>query len=292
MAKAKGKAALNVVATPDAAVLDGEITYSRAVMAEGVEPGTGSERTRTRFIVLYGAPKTRKTTACRRLKRAKWIVSDSNCIPTLDARGAMPKDEDIHEVNSVADAKVVVEGMIAAAAAGKFWVPAVICDSFTQLSDWLQQDVAKKNNQTFIQVTSNTNGWQEFNAEFGGLIDAFAELSRFVNVIIICHAKEKADPKKGDFSGFNLPPQMALKLGRVANWVLYQSMFAEMVGSGTTVEPDEFTDVVPVPGGQMKVTTTIHTVPVGLWMAGVNGRNLQAEEPADLAMMMAKEGLL
>jgi len=265
-----------------------------------LSPGMGSKRSETRFVVVYGAPKCRKTTSASTLpKRTKWIVSDSNCVPTLKALGRMPSDPDIYEVVGLTGdprsgslgAHDLVEEMIAAATDGNMVdVPAVVIDSVTALCDWHQQDVAKATSQRYMGENPKNNGWQQFNSEFGAFIDAVAELSRHVTVVMIAHAKEKADAAKGDWNGLNLPPQMALKLGRSANWVLFQSISSGAVTEGTV--EDDFTQIVTTGRGEKRaITVTIYTANVGLWIAGVNAVQLGPEEPADLLKLFQKEGL-
>lgn len=270
------------------------VAPSRPRVDSGLRAGTGSQRVNTRLIVLYGAPKSRKTTACSTIKGAKWITPDSNCIPTLDAQGRLPPDEDIYEVSNLAEAKMLLEEMIVAASKGELVIPAGIIDSITQLSDWAQQDIARELGSTFLSAGGGKkdNGWQVFNASFGALLDAIAELSRYINVVCICHAKEKVDSARGDWAGLNLPPQMALKLGRIANWVIYQDIRSQFLGEEASVIEDEFTSVVPVSGGKLAITSALHTTTMGLWIAGCNGHSLRPEEPADLGALMKREGLL
>ena len=66
-----------------------------------MKAGTGSTRVDTRLIVLYGAPKARKTTSASFLTGSKWVISDPNAIPTLDAPLAAEfqlLDERLHAV--------------------------------------------------------------------------------------------------------------------------------------------------------------------------------------------------
>jgi hypothetical protein len=245
----------------------------------------------TRFIVLYGPPKCRKTGACSYVTGAKWIVTDSNSIPTLSALDRMPPSEDIYEISNLLEAKTLIGEMIDAASKGGLPVPAIIFDSVTAMNDWAQQDVAAATGQTFMGANPKQNGWQQFNSEFGSFIDDLAELSRHVTVIAICHAKEKMDASKGDWSGLNLPPQMALKVGRTANWVLYQSIRAYSAEKGA--KSDGCVTITELPNGTAQaLECIIHTQNCGMWIAGANARNLLPEEPADMAKLLAKEGLL
>lgn len=259
-----------------------------------MEPGKGSERINSRFIIDYGAPKSEKTTAASYLEGAKWIVSDPNCIPTLDALGRLPPDEDIYEVSSVPAAREVLGKMIDVCkthGAKGLGCTAVVADSLTQFQDWHEQDVAQATNQRFMGDNKKEGGWQQFNAEFGAFIDDLGVLSRYITVVAIAHAKEKnMDASKGDWAGLNLRPQMALKAGRTANWVLYQSKRTIAVDS--SFKGDEFTRVEKDKDGKSIGTEVIiHTRPVGFWMAAVNAKNLRAEEPANLAELLRKEGL-
>lgn len=256
----------------------------------GMEAGNGAERVKTRLIALYGAPKCRKTTAVSGIQGAKWIISDSNCIPTLDALDRLPHGDDTYEVDSVEAARIIIEKMITAAEAKKFSLSAVVLDSITQFSDWLQQDVARDTNQSFLGENIKNNGWIQFNSQFSAFLDAIALLSRYVNVVAICHAKEKPDATRGDWNGLNLPPQMAQKLGRIANWVLYQSIRSYEAAAGTV--SDEYVTVTEVNGKLRATEVVLHTQNLGLWIAGANAKSLGPEEPADLAQLMRKEGLL
>ncbi len=260
-----------------------------------MEAGKGSTRVKTRLIVLYGGPKVQKTGSCSTIKGAKWIVSDPNTIPTLDALDRLPPDKDIYEVTSLKETRAVILKMLEVCEKNgpeALGCTAVIKDSATQLVDWHQQDVARETNQRFMGDVKNNNGWQQFNAEFSAFIDDLGLLSKYITVIVICHAKEKMDLSKGDWAGLNLPPQMALKMGRTANWVLYQSKRSYTAGEKD--KPDEYVRLSePDQNGVRKaVEVVIHTETNGLWLAAANGRNLKAEEPGDMAALLRKEGLL
>lgn len=259
--------------------------------ASSMRPGKASNRVKTRLVYVYGAPKTRKTGSCATLP-AKWIVSDSNCIATLEALGRLPPGEDTYEVNSLLEARQVLGEMIQCAQDGSLGVDFVVLDSITALNDFHQEDIARATGQRFMGDNAKQNGWQQFNAEFGGLISDLTDLSQFVNVIVIAHAKEKFEAGKGSFSGLSLPPQMAEKAGRTANWLLYKTLRSTMALDGDAA--DEQTELVDLPngGGQMKITSTLHTKPVGQWLASSNAKNLDAEESPDLLKLFEKEGLL
>lgn len=266
-----------------------------------LRPGGGSTRVDTVLAVLYGPPKARKTTSCSTIPNAKWIISDSNAIPTLRALGRLPHAEDTYEVSGLADARAIIEEAIEIAeknGPGALGCSAFILDSLTAFSDWHQQDVAKTSGQRYMGDNAKNNGWQQFNAEFGAFIDSLGVLSKFITVVCIAHAKEKADASKGDFNGLNLPPQMALKMGRTANWVLYQSIRAYSPESNE--KSDDFVQIREMADGTKRATeVVIHTQPIGLWIASANSKldvdgepTLAAEEPADMAKLMRKEGLL
>jgi hypothetical protein len=159
----------------------------------------------------------------------------------------------------------------------------VVWDSATASSEGHQQDVAKATNQDFLGQNRENGGYVQYNTEFGATFDAFAELAAFVDVVIIAHAKEKGDAKKGDWGGLNLSGQMALKLGRLANWVLYQSISSRDAGVGEV--GDAYTTIL----GGRATETVLHTQPLGLWMAGVNAISLIPEEPADLNAILCRE---
>ena len=255
-------------------------------------PGKGSERINSRLIVVYGGPKCRKTTSASHLTGAKWIVSDANCIPTLTALGRLPPDEDLYEVDGIAAGRQVTQEAIKIAEehGSKALPPAFVYDSITQFQDWHEQDVAQATNQRFMGDNKKEGGWQQFNAEFGSFIDEIGVLSRYVTCVVIAHAKEKSDGSKGEWAGLNLKPQMALKLARTANWVLYQSI--RNFAAAESDQSDEFVNVWKDVNGNLRGTEVIiNTQTVGFWTAAVNARHLEPEEPANLAAILKKEGL-
>ena len=258
-----------------------------------MEPGKGSERVSSRFVVLYGGPKVQKTGACSTLEGAKWVISDPNAIPTLDALDRLPPEEDIYEVTGIAPARDVLGKMMDVCkqhGPKGLGCTAVVVDSLTQFQDWHEQDVAQGTNQRFMGENKKEGGWQQYNAEYGAFIDDLGVLARYITVVAIAHAKEKIDGTKGDWAGLNLKPQMALKVGRTANWVLYQSR--RNIAVDSTFKGDEFTRIEKDKNGKpMGVEVIIYTQPVGFWMASANAKNLRAEEPADMAELLRKEGL-
>lgn len=262
-----------------------------------LKPGTGSRRVKTRFVVLYGPPKARKTTSASTLNtaRTKWIVSDSNTLPTLAYLNRVPPDENIYEVTSVPEARAIVEEAIELAekeGADALGVDSVVVDSATQFADWHQEDIAKMTGQRFMGENSKNNGWQQFNTEFGQFLDRLAMLARHVNVILICHSKEKVDFSKGEWAGVNLSPQMALKTGRLANCVFYQTCKDIVVDE--KVKPDDFIQniVENRDGSRSGKEVIINTQTTGLNIASSNISGLAAEEPGDLQKIFEKGGLL
>ena len=262
-----------------------------------MKPGKASRRVKTRFIILYGAPKARKTTSASTLNpaRTKWVISDSNSIPTLTALDRLPPDENIYEVTSLHEAREIVEEAInlcETEGAEALGADSFVFDSGTAFSDWHQQDVAKMSGQRFMGDNSKNNGWQQFNAEFGQFLDSLAILSKHVNVVLICHAKEKADLSKGEWAGLNLSPQMALKAGRLGNWVLYQTCRDLVVDEKQKEDAFIQNIVVERDGTRKGKEVVINTMTAGVWIASVNARHLKPEEPGDLQALLEKEGLL
>lgn len=282
----------------------------------GFEPGRKATRSGKRFIVLYGGPKVRKTTAVSRLigRKMKWLISDSNTVPTLEALHRMPHPDDTYEVASLFDAKQLLQRMLEYAKANDgLDFDILACDSVTQYFDWAQTEAARTTNQRFLGDVKDNNGYQLFNSDFGEFIDLLSQVSQYVHVVAIAHSKEApqesrardAFKKKGVWGGLNLSPAMSAQLGRKANWVLYQEI-------NTTYEedtpearqPDLFTTVEVLPTGTVKRTEVIiHTGPKDLFIGSANSNmvmqedgslkpTLEAEEPGDLEYIMVKEGLL
>lgn len=264
-----------------------------------LEPGTGSSRTRTRFIVLYGGPGTGKTTACSKIPDAKWLVTDSNCVPCLQANGQLPPEENIYELKSLMEIREWTEKALAVAkehGAEALGCSCIILDSITQTSDWHKEDVANATNQTFLGERKGGEGYQKFNAEFGGLIDALASLSRYVTVVVVAHAKEKPpDAVKGQWAGINLSPDAAFKLSFKANWVIRQYARNYIVEKGTkgdefTVVKDTGTDVWEAEERAIRLT------PGDGWMTKINTHTIKIEEEwrvaPDMAKLLEREGLL
>lgn len=256
--------------------------------------GGGSKRNKTRFIVIYGQPKTRKTTSASTLPlgRTKWIAADSNCVATLDALGRLPHPDDIYEVSSLMDATQLTNEMLDLAekeGADALGIDYLVIDSFTQFSDWHQQDVARETNQSYLGEQAGL-GWQRFNAEFGKLLDNLATLTRYITVVGIGHMKESAFKKKGTYATLSLPPQMAEKLARLTNWLLYKT-FEEKLDVADGFEGDEYILKEEVRGEPHYFESLLHTRPMGNVLASVNSFKLNAEEPGDLMKLLEKDGL-
>ena len=259
-------------------------------IVDGVEPGKGAAGAKTRFIVPYGPPGSLKTTACGKIGGAKWVVADQNCIPTLDVQDLLPPDKDLYEVGDLTEATNLIRTWTDAAVEGKLRIPAVVVDSITALHDFTEQDVATAHGSSYLGENAKDNGWQDFNNRLGRFIDALGELARHVNVLAICHAREKADATKGDWQGLNLGPKCANKLARVANWVLYHTIQSESWSEGMVEGPLLWRR--DTPEGALAVHCQVHTMPTGLWLAKVNARNLDAIEPPDYGAILKKEGLI
>jgi len=257
--------------------------------------GSGTKRNKTRLIVVYGQPKTRKTTSVSTLPlgRTKWLAADSNCVATLDALGRLPHNDDIYEVKSLNEAVELTNEMLdlAETAPDALGIDFLVVDSFTQFSDWQQQDIAKETAQQFLGERAG-EGWQQFNASFGRFLDNLASLTRYITVVGISHMKESAFKKKGTNATLSLPPQMAEKLARLANWLLYKT-FEEKVDVADGFEGDEYISVVETRGEKRYFESILHTQPVGNAVATVNSFKLLAEEPGDdLTKLLEKDGLL
>lgn len=270
---------------------------TKVAVASKLAPGKGSTRVKRRFIIIYGAPKARKTTTASTLDplRTKWIISDSNCIPTLDALDRLPPDDNLYEVSSIPECIALVNtwlDVIDKEGVDAIGIDNVVVDSATQFSDWHQQDVAKNTGQRYMGDNDKNNGWQQFNAEFGQFLDGLAVLARHVNVVLICHAKEKPNLTKGEWASINLSPQMSGKAGRLANWVLYQT--CKDVPVGEKQEPDAFIQniVENRDGSRSGKEVVLNTQTCGAWIASANVRHSKAEEPGDLQKMLETEGLL
>lgn len=260
-----------------------------------LRPGKGSKRAKTRLITIYGLPKTRKTTSCANLPagRTKWIAADSNCCATLDALGRLPHEDDLYEVGSLLDAVQLTNEMLDLAEAegpDALGIDFLVVDSITQFSDWHQQDIAKETVQSFLGERAG-EGWQKFNAEFGKFLDNLASLTRYVTVIVIGHMKESAGKKKGTYATLSLPPQMAEKLARLTNWLLFKT-FEEKLEVADGFEGDEYISVEEVRGEKRYYESVLHTRSMGKILASVNSFKLLAEEPGDLTKLLEKDGLL
>lgn len=284
-----------------------------------LEKGAGSHRTNNRLIIIYGPPKVRKTTSVSKLhgRKVKWLVSDPNCVPTLRALGRMPHPDDLYEMTSLQQAKDLLLKMlnvIEEHGVEGLDCEAVVLDSLTQFFDWHKDEISRITGQRYMGDNQQNNGWQQFNAEFGGFLDMLAQLARFVHVICIGHAVAKPNQdkaleqfkKKGSWAGLSLSPGMAEKAGRLANWVLYQTLDTRYVDKDEpdSLTSDDFITAELLSNGSVKHTEVIiHTTTFDVFSASVNSRMvdkegggtrpvLEAEEPGDLDFILVKEGLL
>lgn len=284
MAKKNGAAASSSSAVPRKSMLD---------------PGTGSTRTRTRFIVLYGPPGTGKTTACSVIPNAKWIATDSNCIPALQALDRLPSNEDIYELKSLVEVKEWCTKAVSVAkehGAEALGCSAVVFDSITQLSDWHKEDVATATGQTFLGESKPGEGYQKFNSEFGGLVDALASLSRYVTVIVIGHSKEKPpDNARSQWAGINLSPDAAFKLSFKANWVIRSFARSFIVVKGTA--GSEFVTIKETDSDVWEAMERgIYLAPRDGWMTKINAKSIDVTKEdkvlPDMFKLLEREGLL
>jgi hypothetical protein len=257
-----------------------------------LKAGTGSKRVKTRVITLYGPPKTGKTTAASTLPigNTKWLITDQNCIPTLDSADRLPPDEDIYEITSLSQAKNLLLDMIDCAKEDSLGRDYVVFDSLTALADIHQTELARLTGQRFLGDNQKNNGWQLYNAEFGTVMDILSDLGRYVTVVCIAHSAAKSDPTKGDYHGLNLTPKMAERAGRTGNWILYMTATSTSAEDGD--EDTEFSQILETPSGKRRIERVIHTVPVGFWPAAASSRvKLDPEEPPDIYKLLKKAGL-
>ena len=287
-----------------------------ASSGSGFQPGKKATRSGKRFIVVYGAPKGRKTTAVSTLfgRKVKWLISDSNALPTLEALHRVPHPDDTYEVSSLFDAKQLLQQLLEYARANDALdFDVLVCDSVTQYFDWAQAEAAKNTNQRFLGDVKDNNGYQLFNADFGEFIELLAQVSQYVHVIAIAHSKappsddkaRAAFKKKGEWGGLNLSPAMAAQLARKANWLLYQTIETRYEeDTPENRQSDDFITAELLPNGTVKHTEVlIHTTPVDLYTGSANSKMvtkedgsvhplLDAEEPGSLELILVKEGLL
>lgn len=220
-------------------------------------------------------------------------VVTRNCVSTLRDLNRLPADEDIYEVGSLAEAREFISDCLKTVDAhgpDSLGCTAIVVDSITQFADWHKEDVARATGQRFLGDNDKNNGWNHFNAEFGYFLNDLASLSRYTPTIIIAHAGQKLDTKKGAWAGISLPPQMSEKLARLANRVLYQAIREYTAEDGKV--GDEFVSVEKRSDGSTRaVEVIIHTRPVGAWIASAPP-HYAPEEPADMAKLLEKDGLL
>lgn len=275
--------------------------------------GSGSKRETNRVITVYGPFKSRKTGMLRNLPlgRTKWLMSDPNCMPTLRALGKVPHADDIYEMGSLEALIEFLENALKmaedAVTEGRdptvdLGIEYLVLDSFTQFSDWHQQNIAKQTGQRFLGDNEKENGWQLFNSQMGLALDLWASLGRYVTCIGIVHAKAKFDKKKGEYASFTLSPAMSEKLGRLSNWILLKD-FTEVVDAGELEKalaekddpPLDSPYVVEPDGAEgFKVyKDLVYTRPVGAYVASVNSLKLMPTESGyDICYLLRKDGLM
>jgi hypothetical protein len=283
-----------------------------AASVSSMPKGSGSRRVQTRVITLYGPFKTRKTGCLSYLPlgRTKWITSDPNCVPTLSALGRLPHPDDLYEVTSLEALREFLEDTLKLAEKALeekkdprkvLGIDFLVLDSWTQFFDWHQQFLTKATNQRYMGESTDNNGWQRFNAEFGECLDLWAALGRYITVISIVHAKDKFDPKKGEFASFSLSPAMAQKLGRLSNWILFKGFTQvldddEIVRIKDLIEKDDpegdYFTLVEERGETKAYEEILYTKPAHGFVASVNSLKLRSEEPGrDLLALLEKDGL-
>ena len=254
-------------------------------------PGKASRRQKTRFILLTGVPKVRKTGSVSTLprNRTKWLISDSNCIATLDLLGRLPPPENLYEVTSLEEAILFLEEvlqMLETEGIEAFDTDYLAVDSVTAFADWHQQAIAKNTNQSYMGESKENNGWQQFNAEFGRFLDLLAKVSQYLTVVCIGHIRESTFKKKGQYSTLSLPPQMAEKLARLANWILYATLDEVVMDGDVEPETNEFVSVEEQPDGTKRwFENVIHTRPINNVVCSVNSP-LAAREPANIYALL------
>lgn len=273
-------------------------TNERTPTNSRLRPGGGSKRITTRLITVYGPPKVRKTTACAGLPmgRTKWLISDSNCAPTLRSLDRLPADEDLYEVTSLKEAVELTGEMLKLAqedGLDALGIDFFVVDSLTQFSDWHQKKVAEETGQRFMGDAGNGTGWQQFNAEFSELLDNLTTLSQLgVNVVVICHSKDKLPKGKGEWAVLNLPPQMSAKVGRLSNWVLFKQLEELVVEDEENPPTGPLIETIERDSKKWYFRNCFRTVPLDGWTASVNSLKFDPDEPGDLTKLLEKDGLL
>lgn len=264
--------------------------------------GKGSTRANTRLIGIYGPPKTGKTTSVAYLPmgRTKWLVSDSNCGPLLEALDRLPAAEDFYEITSLQEAVDFLKAALEEARNnGKdgLGIDYLVVDSLTQFFEWAQRDVAAETGQRFLGERKgwDSNGYQQFNALFLEFLDLLTSVSKYITVACIAHSKELYEKqKKGEFGGLNLGGSMAIAFGRKCNWLLLKTLEV-LADDGVVTEDDMTTKSVDDKG------LTIFTRSSLLTRSTFDGytatANLKEQNrvrgawPGDLRVLLKAEGL-
>jgi hypothetical protein len=280
---------------------DSDESGDEAPASESMLPaGTASGRIHTRNIIIYGPAKSRKTTTCSTLPRGrtKWVMSDSNCLPTLRALRRVPHPNDQYPVKSLDQAIELVDKcleIVEEHGRSALGIDSMVFDSDTQFSDWHQAHIARESGQRFLGDNDKDNGWQAFNARFGYYLDAKARLSEHINVISICHTKPGAKPGKTTFAGLNLPPQMAGKAERLANWILFKT-FSGVEETDIGDVPEEFREETGEGDNRRYWQNCLWLKPIEGWSASFSAENEELQKldrvPGDLYELMKRDGLL
>lgn len=289
--------------TPTKTSKPAAVEPSATASVSKLRKGSGVASAGKRIITIYGAFKTRKTSSLRNLPagRTKWILSDPNAVPTLVALDRLPHADDVYEVRSIEELRNLLEEMntlCETEGPEALGIDFLVIDSYTQFSEWHQQDVAKSTGQRFLGDNNQNNGWNQFNAEFGACLDLVAALRRFITVIGIVHAKPKWDAKKGAFAAFSLSPAMSEKLGRMSNWILLKT-FEEVIDDDKKKyaidhpEDKRYTVEHLESGDTLVYEDIFFTRPTSGWIAAINSLKFAHEEPGDdITALFEKDGLL
>lgn len=264
--------------------------------------GTGANIKRTRLIVIYSAGgKQGKTGACSAIKGAKWVVSDPNCVHTLDVLDRMPGNDDIYMVSDFGGAQELLVQYLEAGdeAEGDLGIPALVIDSATAYYESLTNQVARQTGQAYIGARREKgadNGWMSVINEWSKFVHNLTELSKMTNVIVICHGKERAEVEganstgKSEWHGISLGPKCAERLMNAANIILFCETKTSTYAEGSPVAEDEVVEAT-AKGTKVLTRRRIYTRPYGRWPAQ-GGTKLNPHEPADMSKIMKKLGLL
>ncbi len=171
-----------------------------------------------RYIVLYGPPKTRKTTGCVSLN-ARWLASDPNCLATLEERKEDFDPEKFYQCPTIDEAITLARQFSEIAreeGPDALDCEAIVGDSLTAWYDRLESDTPERAN--------GFERWNSIISKLRELNDALSELAKFIHVILIAHAPAKTNDavkKKGDWAILSLPGKSGEFFARSCNWMLF-----------------------------------------------------------------------